>query len=196
MNNAQFIIGSFLVFVAYLIGAIPTGYLFARFFHGIDIRTKGSGNIGATNVARVLGVYYFIVIFLTDAGKACLFLIGLQSLSVVQPVLLLACASALLVGNAYSCFLRFDGGKGVATSVGVLCAIAPYSVLGIFAATWVLVLLCSRWAAFASVTAMLSASIYYWIFYGSLVDPCSYFLGFLIVWFFIRHQRNFALPIQ
>lgn len=114
--------------IAYLIGSIPTGYLIAR-LHGVaDIRNHGSGNIGATNVARSLGTGYFFVILLLDASKAFLLLSFLSKAGMSQPFLILAGAS-LLLGNAFSFFLGFKGGKGVATSLGILAALNPLLVV-------------------------------------------------------------------
>jgi glycerol-3-phosphate acyltransferase PlsY len=114
---------------AYLMGSLPTGYLAGRWLKGMDIRTAGSGNTGATNVFRLLGPKAGIAVLLIDMAKGCLavtWLAGAFGLSRAgwHP---LAGALAVVLGHNYTCFLRFKGGKGVATSAGVLFGLAPYS---------------------------------------------------------------------
>ena len=110
--------------LAYLIGSIPFGFLIARAVAGVDIRTVGSGNIGATNVGRVLGFRFFVVVFLLDFAKGYLptrFLPGL--LGVTAPDLPVGVAVAAILGHNFSVFLGFKGGKGVATSLGAVWAL-------------------------------------------------------------------------
>src|SRR5690348_15473304 len=102
---------------AYLVGAIPTGYLIAKLKGITDIRQHGSGNIGATNVSRILGKHYFFLIFFLDAGKAYLFIHALKAHFSFNYLCIFA--SIVLVGNGYSIFLRGSGGKGVATLFGL-----------------------------------------------------------------------------
>lgn len=93
---------------AYLVGSIPTGYLIAQWAGIADIRKHGSGNIGATNVARLLGVHFFFIVFFIDALKAYCYLRYMQSMT--SDVLVHALiAIALLLGNIFSCFLEFRG---------------------------------------------------------------------------------------
>ncbi len=174
--------------LAYLIGAIPTGYLLARSF-GIDITKHGSGNIGATNVARVLGSKkYFFLIFFLDVLKAAGFLYLAQAYA-NQPQLLY-CGVAILLGNAYSIFLRFRGGKGVAASFGVLLALFPLPVTLTFFITWVLMLTVVRRADVASLTASLCTTL------GAasgLLAVTPYQVAFLLfMTFFLtwRHRSN------
>src|ERR1700730_10712106 len=107
----------FYAIIAYLVGAIPTGYIIAKLKGISDIRQHGSGNIGATNISRVLGKHYFFLIFFLDAGKAYLFL------QLIKPYFdfsyLCFFAGILLFGNGYSIFLRGTGGKGGATLCGL-----------------------------------------------------------------------------
>lgn len=112
---------------AYLVGSIPVGYLIARWCGVADLRQHGSGTIGATNVARVLGKQFFIVIFLLDAGKAAGYLLLMQFLRQQEYVVLFA-ALFLVIGNIFSCFLRGNGGKGVATAVGIFAVLQPLMI--------------------------------------------------------------------
>ena len=116
---------------AYLLGSIPTGYLVAK-AKGIDIRSVGSGNIGATNVFRILGKPAGIFVLLADALKGFLAVWLTQEFSPhfniaagdLEMHLIVAGVGAIL-GHNYTCFLKFKGGKGIATSAGVLMALAP-----------------------------------------------------------------------
>lgn len=175
-----------ILFFAYLIGAIPTGYIIARYSGISDIRTHGSGNIGATNVARVLGIKYFFLVFFLDAAKAFLFLKAL-AYSGSSDFLLVCAAGVILVGNGFSVFLRFSGGKGVATAVGILAALAPHLLL-LVALPWTILILLTKTMGVACVGASLSLPFLALlahdgplIFYSTLGIAC---------WIFLRHLPN------
>jgi acyl phosphate:glycerol-3-phosphate acyltransferase len=123
-----------LIPVAYLLGAIPFGLL-VGFAKGIDVRTAGSGNIGATNVARLLGKRYFFLVFFLDFMKSFAPMVVasviVSRISEAQRdwrvyALWLAVGFAAVIGHMFSVFLRFRGGKGVATSAGVMLGLIPY----------------------------------------------------------------------
>ena len=107
---------------AYIVGSIPTGFLVARAQGIADIRAHGSGNIGATNVARVLGLPYFFIIFFLDAFKAACSILFLKWYGIDQKLILVA-ATVLLLGNGCSIFLQFRGGKGMATLCGIFAVL-------------------------------------------------------------------------
>jgi glycerol-3-phosphate acyltransferase PlsY len=151
----------------YLLGSIPTGYLVAK-AKGIDIRTVGSGNIGATNAFRVLGKPAGIFVLLADAMKGWLavFFAGYM----VRQVLVLPdfpCefwnqsvgdtlgGLAAILGHNYTCWLKFKGGKGIATTAGVYFALAPMSVT-IAIAVWIISLLVTRYVSVASIAAAIA----------------------------------------
>lgn len=145
--------------LAYLIGSIPTGFLMAR-ARGVDIRSVGSGNIGATNVFRILGKGPGIAVLLIDALKGFLparFLpaLLLQGATMNEPKyqqLALVAGFCAIMGHNYTCWLRFKGGKGIATSAGVLIAWVPVALL-ITLASWILVFALSRYVSLASIIA-------------------------------------------
>jgi acyl phosphate:glycerol-3-phosphate acyltransferase len=118
------------VIAAYFLGAIPTGYLIVKALKGTDIRKVGSGNIGATNVKRVLGFKWFLIVLAIDAlkGFVPVTMAGLifGEKYAYMPVL---AGFAAIMGHTFTVFLNFKGGKGVATSVGVFLALAPLSLL-------------------------------------------------------------------
>jgi acyl phosphate:glycerol-3-phosphate acyltransferase len=144
---------------AYFIGSIPTGYLWAK-AKGVDIRSGGSGNIGATNVFRILGKGPGIVVLLIDALKGFLpakFLpaLLLQGVAAGEPKyqsLAVVAGLFAVIGHNYTCWLRFKGGKGIATSAGVLIAWVPLALV-ITLASWIIVFAVSRYVSLASVLA-------------------------------------------
>jgi glycerol-3-phosphate acyltransferase PlsY len=114
---------------AYLLGAIPFGYLIYRARSGRDIRAEGSGNIGATNVMRRAGPAAGIATLLLDAAKGYVAVWLAARLSGGAPWVIAAAAVAALLGHTFPVYLRFRGGKGVATALGVFAALAPRSIL-------------------------------------------------------------------
>jgi glycerol-3-phosphate acyltransferase PlsY len=150
------------VVLGYLLGSIPTGFLVAK-ARGVDIRKVGSGNIGATNVFRILGKPAGMFVFLTDAVKGWVAvavvakLVAIRLFASPPPagseewMAILAGISAVL-GHNYTCWLHFKGGKGIATSAGVLMALVPWALL-IILSIWVLVLAFTRYVSLASICA-------------------------------------------
>ena len=148
---------------AYLLGSIPTGFLVGR-SRGLDIRTVGSGNIGATNVFRVLGKPAGIFVLLVDALKGFLACAFVGPLVYRQFVGLLAEPSATfdflkitggflsILGHNYTCWLKFKGGKGIATSAGVMLALLP-AAFGLSIGIWLIVILLTRYVSVASIAA-------------------------------------------
>ncbi len=148
---------------AYLIGSIAFGPLIAR-VHGVDLRSRGSGNIGATNVARVIGKKWGYLCFVLDVAKGLVpvllagwWLDGLAggAISAYRQAAWLAVAFGTIIGHVFSLYLKFRGGKGVATSLGVLLGLYPYftwagmATLGV----WVVVVLIWRYVSLASMVA-------------------------------------------
>src|SRR5215472_9485384 len=140
------------VVVAYLLGSIPTGFLVGK-ARGIDIRTIGSGNIGATNVLRYFGTFAGVSVLLCDALKGFLAVavltrlvwhaFGLMPDRLNREWLEIVAALAAILGHNFTCWLRFKGGKGIATSAGVLIALVPWALLIIFG-VWIFVFALTR----------------------------------------------------
>ena len=142
---------------AYLVGAIPIGYIVARLAGGIDIRSAGSGTIGATNVLRTLGKLPAVATLLGDIAK------GMAAVAVVRlidpaPPWPAAAAVLAIVGNCWPVFLRFRGGKGVATGFGAFLALAPMATLPA-ALVWTVVVASFRYVSLGSVMACLCLPI-------------------------------------
>lgn len=184
MMMSSLFVSSFLYGIfSYLIGSIPTGYLITRFFAGIDVRLHGSGNIGATNVARLLGKKFFFLVLLLDACKSFVVLRFVQS-QISSEHIVMFCALSLLLGNCYSIFLCGDGGKGGATLFGIAGAVS--NLLGIyFFVIWFLVYITSKINAVATLVASCSLPFVAWYFdLYPLLFVCT------AIMVFVRHKDN------
>nr|WP_246525328.1 glycerol-3-phosphate 1-O-acyltransferase PlsY [Geomobilimonas luticola] len=147
-----------LVIGAYLVGSVPTGLLLAKALGGVDIRTTGSGNIGATNVYRTLGKKVGIMTLVGDCLKGAIPVVIAQQmgLSVEWSA---AVGAAAFLGHVYTIFLGFKGGKGVATALGVFLAMAPLAVLCALA-VFIVVILTWRYVSLASISAAATMPIF------------------------------------
>jgi acyl phosphate:glycerol-3-phosphate acyltransferase len=115
-------------FFGYLLGSIPFGYLIVRWQKGVDVRRTGSGSTGATNVMRNLGIAGFVATFILDVGKGMAAVLLASRLTGGDPRWIAASSVAAILGHCFPVWLRFRGGKGVATGVGVFIALAPVQV--------------------------------------------------------------------
>ncbi|MFT3838793.1 MAG: glycerol-3-phosphate 1-O-acyltransferase PlsY [Myxococcaceae bacterium] len=147
--------GYALAVVAYFCGSIPFGLLLARRFAGVDVRAAGSGNIGATNVARVVGKKLGAVVLLLDALKGAAPVLAARFL-VDGPWWHAAVAFAAVLGHVFPVWLRFKGGKGVATAAGVLAVLLPWSALAGFV-IWGSVMLIIRVSSIGSLLGAAAA---------------------------------------
>ena len=144
--------GLFIILLAYLLGSIPFGYLIVRWQRGIDVRSTGSGSIGATNVMRNLGAMGFLATFILDVAKGSAAVLLASKLSGGDPVWIAAAAVAAVLGHCFPVWLKFRGGKGVATGVGVFIALAPLQVALVLLG-FALVAAISRYISLASIVA-------------------------------------------
>lgn len=153
-----------LVVLAYLLGAVPTSFWVGRAFHGIDLRTRGSGNLGATNTFRVLGWKAALPVALFDVGKGFVpaWAFPLLDTEVTPWTWALAYGAAAIVGHVFSVWVRFRGGKGVATSAGVFLGLVPWAVLVGFV-VWLGTALATRTVSLASIMAALSMPVAVWL---------------------------------
>ena len=179
---------------AYLLGSIPTGYLVAR-AKGIDIRTVGSGNIVATNAFRILGKPAGILVLVVDGLKgfaACAWLIDfvIQLFAVapgqIENLRIVAGICAVL-GHNYTCWLKFKGGKGIATSAGVYFALAPLAA-GIALGIWIIVFALGRYVSVASIAAAVALPTGVWLTKNNLfLGIVTTALGLLAIY---KHKGN------
>jgi len=140
-----------IVLCAYLMGSIPTGLLLAKAFGGVDIRTQGSGNIGATNVYRTLGRKVGILTLVGDCLKGLIPVLAAKWLG-LPDLWVAAVGLAAFLGHIFPVFLRFKGGKGVATALGVFLGASPLAVLAALG-VFIVVLVSWRYVSLASITA-------------------------------------------
>ena len=170
---------------AYLIGSLSFGYLVGR-LQKIDIRDYGSGNVGATNVLRTLGVWPAVLTLVLDAGKGMAAVILARHLgqSVWTPVL---AGILAIVGHNWPFILRFRGGRGVATSLGVLLALMPQVVI-LVAAIWLILVFFTRYISVGSIGAAMALPLAAWLFDQPIqLILGSFALATLIIW---RHRPN------
>jgi acyl phosphate:glycerol-3-phosphate acyltransferase len=140
-----------LVLIAYLLGSVPTAYLLVRVAVGEDIRTRGSGNVGGTNALRTAGWRIGIAVTLIDVVKGVL-AVWLMRFYNPESGWVAAAVLAAVLGHCYPVWLKFRGGKGVATGFGAFLVIAPLSALAALG-LWFVVLAISRWVSLASMVA-------------------------------------------
>lgn len=144
-----------LLLASYLIGAFPTSYVVGRLVRGIDLREHGSGNLGATNVYRVLGWKAAVLVFPVDIFKGFAPTFFFPQLDgSPHGEWALAYGAAAILGHVYSVYVRFKGGKGIATSAGVFLALAPWALLAGLV-VWVLLVATTRIVSIASLAAAL-----------------------------------------
>lgn len=184
--------------LGYLLGSCPNGYLISR-ARGVDIRKHGSGNIGATNVLRVLGKKWGYLVFALDALKGFLavriafalcsaLLIGSTQREVGGIVAGLAC----ILGHTFPVWLGFRGGKGVATSAGVLLGLMPLAVFSVLA-VWIILFKMTRYVSVASIGAAVALPLFVIVYRqldlltGASLLPFSILIAGVVVW---RHRSN------
>jgi glycerol-3-phosphate acyltransferase PlsY len=174
-----------LVLFGYVLGSVPTGLLVGRAF-GVDVRKVGSGNIGMANVLRAAGKWAAGLTMLGDMLKG-LFPVLIARAFTDNAWVLALVALAAVVGHCWSVFLRFRGGKGVATGAGTSIGLAPLVGLGLFAFWWIVVLL-SRYTSLGAISVMVVSPFAFWL----SGQPLPYVLytvvgGALVLW---RHREN------
>ncbi len=179
-----------LLAAAYLLGAIPASYLAGRWAQGIDLRRHGSGNLGATNTFRVLGARVAAPVMAFDVLKGTLPVVLFPRWDGADAwAWTLAYGAAAIVGHVFPVYMRFRGGKGVATSAGVFLALAPLP-LGVGLAVWLLVLKATRMVSAASIAGALSVGV---LLLATPVRAETRVLGLAVVAFVVlAHRSNIA----
>lgn len=195
-----------LIPIAYLLGSVPFGLIVGK-VKGVDPRFAGSGNIGATNVGRLLGKKYFALVFTLDLLKGLLpmlaaaYVLRHQTHGQETYVLWLAVGFASIIGHMFSIFIGFKGGKGVATSTGVLLGLWPYyTVPGLVgAAVWIIAFKTWKYVSLASILGSLAFALSYvgislamrWDFFGSQL-PLLIFAFLMTALIIYKHRSNIA----
>lgn len=187
------------ILLSYLIGSIPTAYLFGKLAKGIDIRKHGSGNVGATNAFRVLGAPIGITVLILDAlkGAACVIFIAdlsLRQAIAIDSLLLRAILGAVAVlGHSLTIFLRFKGGKGMATTLGVMIGLSAKApaigiILVIELLVWIAVFAASRIVSLSSIASAVFFPVLFIIFRQPL--PLILIGLLLSIFVIFRHKSN------
>jgi len=184
MNNTLFIL---IMIAIYLIAAIPTGVVLSRLMGGEDVRQKGSGNIGATNVYRVAGKLAGVLTLVGDTLKGFLPLLAFKTWLEPTPTQLGIASAIAILGHCYPVYLKFKGGKGVATALGIFLVISPKAVF--FALiVFILTVAITRYISLGSVLAALSAPLVILLLnHQQPVFLATLFIAALVIW---RHNSN------
>jgi len=184
------------VVIAYLIGSIPTGYIIVKLFTGQDIRTIGSGSTGATNVKRVMGKKWFFTVMILDAIKGALPVVLAKFLTTafagigLLPVL---AAVAVILGHSKSIFLKFTGGKSVASGVGTILAL-NWQVGLIIGGIWAIITYFSKYVSLGSIIALAISPFLMWGF----KEPLAYVIYCAIgaIYIIYLHRENIQRLIK
>jgi len=182
---------------SYLLGAVPVGFLLVKALRGQDIRTVGSGNVGATNAGRVMGKKWFFIVYILDFSKGlipCLVVgtivgYGWPSPAPFEVVL---CGVLAVVGHIWPIYLRLRGGKGVATSCGVCVYLLPVGLL-IGLVVFVICTVIWRYVSLASIVGTVTVGAFVWWTYRGRLHDARYTLGFVtlaVAMIVFRHRGN------
>ncbi len=147
---------------AYFLGAIPTSYLVARWFRGIDLREHGSKNLGATNLYRTLGWRYAVPAGLFDVAKGAIPVVAFAPRAGSQEWIPISLGVAAIIGHVFSVFVRFRGGKGVATAAGAVLGLAPVP-LAVSAAVWVTLVWATGYVSLGSLSGAAAFPVAVWL---------------------------------
>ncbi|MBP9694107.1 MAG: glycerol-3-phosphate 1-O-acyltransferase PlsY [Alphaproteobacteria bacterium] len=182
------------ILLGYFLGSIPFGLIYTKLSGHGDIRNIGSGNIGATNVLRTGNKTLAILTLLSDALKGLCAVLLLQKINFLPDfdLALLACAFASIIGHIFPIWLKFKGGKGVATAIGVIIALHWPIALGLLG-TWVLIACITRISSLSALIAFVAS-----IFYSFFIDDqnFTYFLLVITLLILYTHKENIGRLIK
>jgi len=176
-----------IIISCYLLGSIPFGYIVGKLFKKVDIRELGSGNIGTTNAFRILGPPLASLVLIGDIGKGILSIYLVHFLNIDNLFISTIAGLAVICGHDWSIFLGFKGGKGIATTFGVVFALNPIiSILAVI--VWVVVMIITRYASLSSILAVISIMIFTILF----KQPYEYIVlgAIIIILSIFKHKEN------
>lgn len=184
-----------LIIMAYLLGSIPNALWIGKVFKGIDIREHGSKNTGSTNAARVLGAKLGIMTLILDIGKGAFPVIlslvtkgeTISTMTGISNMDAILVGISAIIGHSFSIFMKFKGGKAVATTVGVFIVLVPKALL-LAAVIFFIVFTLSRYVSLSSITGAASLPILTYLLYGNI--PYTVFSGIIAVLIIIKHKSN------
>ena len=176
-----------IIISCYLLGSVPFGYIVGKLFKKVDIREYGSGNIGATNALRILGPQLASLVVIGDIGKGIFSIYLIQYLNIDNSLILTIAGLAVICGHNWSLFLGFKGGKGIATTFGVVFALNPtISILALIIGG--VVVITTRYVSLASIFAVISIFIFTILF----KQPYEYiiFSAIIMIIGIFKHKEN------
>ncbi len=184
-----------LILTAYVLGSIPNALWVGKVFKGIDVREHGSKNTGSTNAARVLGAKLGILTLVLDIVKGSIpvILALIMRADLIENVANISNIDAILIGvsaiigHSFSIFMKFKGGKAVATTVGVFIVLVPKALL-LAAVVFFAVFLLTRYVSLSSMIGAVSLPIFIYLLYGNI--PYTVFGGIIAILIIIRHKSN------
>jgi glycerol-3-phosphate acyltransferase PlsY len=193
------------VILSYLAGSIPFAYIIVRLMKGTDIRNVGSGNIGFTNATRVLGIGRGIIVLLADMGKGAIAVLVISRLGMIpeNPYLIympVICGLAAIIGHIWTVFMKFHGGKGVATSLGVFIAISPIAGL-IALAVWIIIVAITRYVSIGSILMCITFCVVTFVIsipitYGVKIWTVRVMAIVVTLIITYKHKKNIELIIK
>mgnify|MGYP000922691917 CR=1 FL=1 len=184
-----------LIVIAYILGSIPNALWIGKVFRGIDIREHGSKNTGSTNAARVLGAKLGILTLILDISKGTIpvtlsffmkadLLENMTGISSLDPIMVGIFA---IIGHSFSLFMKFKGGKAVATTVGVFTVLVPKALL-LAAVVFFVIFAVTRYVSVSSITAAISLPIFIFFLYWDV--PYTIFGGIIAILIIVKHKSN------
>ncbi|MCK4241161.1 MAG: glycerol-3-phosphate 1-O-acyltransferase PlsY [Candidatus Atribacteria bacterium] len=175
------------IIICYLLGSVPFGYIIGKLFKKIDIREYGSGNIGTTNAFRILGPVLASLVLIGDIGKGVFSIYLVRFLNIDSLFILIIAGLAVICGHDWSLFLRFKGGKGVATTFGVIFSFnLVISILAVI--VWVIIIIFTKYASLASISSLTAVVIFMIL----LKQPYEYVIFSIIILILtvFKHKEN------
>ena len=184
-----------LIIVAYILGSVPNALWIGKVFKGIDIREHGSKNTGSTNAARVLGAKLGILTLILDISKGAipvalsLFMKAylLENITGISNLDFIMIGIFAIIGHSFSIFMKFKGGKAVATTVGVFTVLVPKALL-LAAVVFFVIFTLTRYVSVSSITAAISLPIFIFFLYGDI--PYTVFGGIITILIIVKHKSN------
>ena len=184
-----------LIVIAYILGSIPNALWIGKVFRGIDVREHGSKNTGSTNAARVLGAKLGILTLILDISKGAIpvalslfmkvdLLENMTGISSLDPIMVGIFA---IIGHSFSLFMKFKGGKAVATTVGVFTVLVPKALL-LAAVVFFVIFAVTRYVSVSSITAAISLPIFIFFLYWDV--PYTIFGGIIAILIIVKHKSN------
>jgi glycerol-3-phosphate acyltransferase PlsY len=174
---------------SYFLGAIPTSYLLSRLLAGIDLRQHGSGNLGATNLYRVLGWKYAIPTAIVDIAKGAIPVLVFAPQVSASQLFALACGVAAILGHVFSLFVGFKGGKGVATAAGVMLGLTPLA-LAVSALIWALLVWLTGYVSVGSIAAAAVLPLAVYLLEDSTSPALLWIAAAIAAGVILLHRRN------